>query len=212
MGTQLPPGALSYNQVFASPWADSAELENRHAQLVSQIGFWPIDHTDPEMPVDYAKLFLLCNIFLFNTEKVTRLLELAWWWPVMAPRLVGKKWLKHKETVIRQKVSDCTPVYTLTHEGSCKEGQNVLGQLSKSVASASSFWYCEDKLCYWYQKCRGRLRIQLLEYWTSVQNRLCQLLAISSWLNYNMLLQNYYFWPGTFYLTKIAVASGEWLM
>ena len=70
VGSQLPPGALSYSQVFASPWADSLELEHRHAQLVSQIGFWPIDHTDPEMPVDYAKLFLLCNIFLFNTEKV----------------------------------------------------------------------------------------------------------------------------------------------
>jgi hypothetical protein len=57
--------------VFASPWADSLELEERHTQLVTQIGFWPVDTNDPDMKVDYAKLFLLCNIFLFNTDRVS---------------------------------------------------------------------------------------------------------------------------------------------
>ena len=59
----------AYHQVFSSPWADSIDLEERHSQLLNQIGFWPVDHTDSSMPVDYAKLFLLCNVFLLSTGK-----------------------------------------------------------------------------------------------------------------------------------------------
>ena len=75
----------AYNQVFYTPWADSIDLEERHSQLLSQVGFWPVDHTDPSMPVDYAKLFLLCNVFLLSTANDGKILSILFGFILLDP-------------------------------------------------------------------------------------------------------------------------------
>ena len=71
VGMQMPPNALTYEQVFASPWASSVDLEERHAYIIPKLAAWPVDPKDPQQRVDKAMLFLIYNIIMLSTEGVT---------------------------------------------------------------------------------------------------------------------------------------------
>ena len=43
-------------QVFSSPWAESKELEERHAQLTKEISSWPVNPKDPAKHVDKVQV------------------------------------------------------------------------------------------------------------------------------------------------------------
>jgi hypothetical protein len=42
--------------VFCSPWAESKELEERHAFLTKEISSWPINPKDPAKHVDKVQV------------------------------------------------------------------------------------------------------------------------------------------------------------
>ena len=65
------PKGLDYSQVFASPWADSKDLEERHAYLTKEMSSWPVNPKDPAQNVDKVQLFLLANIIMLSTDSVT---------------------------------------------------------------------------------------------------------------------------------------------
>ena len=66
----MPPNALTYDQIFASPWASSVDLEERHAYIIPKMASWPVDPRDPEERVDKAMLFLIYNIMMLSTDSV----------------------------------------------------------------------------------------------------------------------------------------------
>ena len=66
----MPPNALTYDQIFASPWASSVDLEERHAYIIPKMASWPVDPRDPEERVDKAMLFLIYNIMMLSTEGI----------------------------------------------------------------------------------------------------------------------------------------------
>ena len=47
---------LTYSQVFSSPWAESVQLEERHAKLTKEISSWPINPKDPAKHVDKVQV------------------------------------------------------------------------------------------------------------------------------------------------------------
>ena len=60
-----------YFQVFASPWAASIDIEERHAQLTYQISPWPVDNpAQGDNNVDRLQVFLLAHIILLSTDQV----------------------------------------------------------------------------------------------------------------------------------------------
>lgn len=71
IGMQMPPNALTYTQVFSSPWASRKDFEERHAYIMPKLGLWPVDKTDPKFRVDKAQLFLLYNIMMLSADGVT---------------------------------------------------------------------------------------------------------------------------------------------
>ncbi len=56
--------------MFASPWADSKALEERHALLTKEMSSWPVNPKDPARHVDKVQLFLLANIIMLSTDHV----------------------------------------------------------------------------------------------------------------------------------------------
>lgn len=47
---------FSYIKVFASPWAESRDLEQRHAKLTKEMSSWPINPKDPARHVDKVQV------------------------------------------------------------------------------------------------------------------------------------------------------------
>ena len=64
------PKGLEYSQVFYTPWAESKELEERHAALTREMSSWPVNPKDPAKHVDKVQLFLLANIMMLSTDSV----------------------------------------------------------------------------------------------------------------------------------------------
>ena len=57
--------------MFASPWAASLDIEERHAQLTYQISPWPVDNpTQGDTNVDRLQMYLLAHILLLSTDQV----------------------------------------------------------------------------------------------------------------------------------------------
>jgi hypothetical protein len=71
VGMKMPPNALTYDQIFSSPWASSIDLEERHAYIVPKLAAWPVDPNDPLKRVDKAMLFLIYNIIMLSTDGVS---------------------------------------------------------------------------------------------------------------------------------------------
>lgn len=67
---KMPQNALTYDQVFASPWASSVDLEERHAYIIPKMAAWPVDPRDPEEIVDKAMLFLIYNIMMLSCDGI----------------------------------------------------------------------------------------------------------------------------------------------
>ena len=55
----LLQNGLAYSQVFSTPWAESKELEERHAHLTKEMSSWPVNPKDPAKHVDKVQVTLL---------------------------------------------------------------------------------------------------------------------------------------------------------
>jgi hypothetical protein len=49
---------LAYAQVFSSPWAESKDLEERHAHLTKEMSSWPVNPKDPAKHVDKVQVII----------------------------------------------------------------------------------------------------------------------------------------------------------